>query len=834
MQPVKRLIEKFAPDNYQLSLTLLREERKFEGIVTITGMAQTENSQILLHSKDLTIESAAIDGKNAEVSFGEHDQLILTQAGLKSGERIVVVSFSGVITDAMHGLYPCYFEHDGQKKELLATQFESHHAREVFPCVDEPEAKATFDLTLTTEQSIVVLSNQPVEWQRDEDKQLVTCFQTTPRMSTYLLAWVTGELHHKSATTANGVEVNIWATHAQRPEALDFALKHSVQSIEFFDEYFDTPYPLAKCDQVALPDFSSGAMENWGLVTYREAALLADPATTTVASKHYIATVISHELSHQWFGNLVTMKWWNDLWLNESFATLMEYIAVDAIHPEWNAWLDFASGESIMALRRDAIDGVQPVQVDVSHPDEISSLFDGAIVYAKGARLMRMCQEYIGHTAFRSGLAGYFKEFAYKNTSADDLWRHLSEASGQDITRLMNSWISQNGYPVIKVTSEGLTQEQFFIGPHEPSTKLWPIPLGSDSDEDMPALFETERLNVPVAETERLNVKDASHFITQYAPEHLERLLNKLPTFDEIGRLQLLHEQTLLARGELISSAELIPLLEAYKNESSESVWDIMALALKELRKFVETDPKAEAKLRAFTLSLAQAEYERLGWEMKDGELESDTKLRSLIIGLMLYGEDASVEARCNELFKNGVENLDPELRHLIIGLAIKYTKDEQVIDKLLEIYRSTHSTDLHDDICAGLTAAREPKQVQRLLAAISDGKSIRRQDIFRWFAYLIRSRYGRELTWEWMVENWAWIEASFSGDKSYDYFPQYAAGGLVTTTQLEAYKAFFIPKRSVPALTRAIDLGIKEIEGRIALLEKDREAVRSTLLALP
>src|SRR5690606_28324955 len=255
-----------------------------------------------------------------------------------------------------------------------------------------------------------------------------------------LLAWVTGEMQYKTAQTNSGVEVNIWATPAQRPEALSFALEHSVKSIEFFDAYFGIPYPLAKCDQVALPDFSSGAMENWGLVTYRETALLADPATTTVASKHYIATVISHELSHQWFGNLVTMKWWNNLWLNESFATLMEYIAVDAIHPEWNVWLDFSSNESIMALRRDAIDGVQAVQVDVDHPDEISSLFDGAIVYDKGARVMRMLQEYIGHDAFRAGLASYFEEFAYSNTEADDLWRHLSEASGQNIAHLMNSW----------------------------------------------------------------------------------------------------------------------------------------------------------------------------------------------------------------------------------------------------------------------------------------------------------------------------------------------------------------------------------------------------------
>ena len=833
MQPVHRLIEKFVPENYNLSIELEREERTFKGIVTMTGLSVSGNGTIAVHAKDLEIASVTVDGKKASYSLGQHDEVTITHPDIKEGTHVVVLAFSGTITDAMHGLYPCYYEHEGVKKELLATQFESHHAREVFPCIDEPEAKATFDLTLTTEREITVLGNQPIDWQREENDKLVTCFKATPRMSTYLLAWVTGELQSKSAKTSSGVEVSIWATPAQRPEALDFALEHSVKSIEFFDEYFGVAYPLAKCDQVALPDFSSGAMENWGLVTYREVALLADPATTTVASKHYIATVISHELSHQWFGNLVTMKWWNNLWLNESFATLMEYVAVDAIHPEWNAWLDFASNESIMALRRDAIEGVQSVQVDVNHPDEISSLFDGAIVYAKGARLMRMCQEYIGHEAFRAGLKSYFKEFAYKNTDDDDLWRHLSEASGKDIALLMNTWISQSGYPVVSVEPEGLSQKQFFIGPHGESNQLWPIPLGGEASEDLPDLLETKELRMPIAEDERLNVKDASHFITKYNPDHLARLLLKLQTFDEIGRLQLLHEQSLLARGEAISSAELIPLLQAYKAESAQSVWDIMALSLKELRKFVESDEKVEVKLRQFSLSLAKPQFDRLGWEIQTGEVERDTKLRSLIIGLMLYGEDPAVEEHCFELFKLGAAAIDPELRHLVIATVVKYATDETVIKELLEVYKTTHSADLRDDICAGLTSARKLGHIQLLLEAMTNNDVVRKQDVFRWFAYLVRSRYARDATWKWMTGDWDWIEKSFAGDKSYDYFPQYAAGGLSTRAQLEDYKNFFTPKRSVPALTRAIDLGIKEIEARVALIEKDSEAVASSLKAI-
>ena len=832
MQPVQRLIDTFVPENYQLSITQERTERIFRGIVTITGTAKTPGA-FSLHSKGLAVESVTLDGKEATFTHGEHDELAISHPDLAEGKHTVVIAFSGHITDAMHGLYPCYYKHNGEDKELLATQFESHHAREVFPCVDEPEAKATFDLTLSTETGVTVLGNQPILRQQEENGMLVTTFETTPRMSTYLLAWVTGELHSKTATTKNGVVVNVWATPGQRPESLDFALDHAVKSIEFFDEYFDTPYPLAKSDHVALPDFSNGAMENWGLVTYREAALLADPATTTVASKHFIATVISHELSHQWFGNLVTMKWWNDLWLNESFATLMEYIAVDAIHPEWNAWLDFSSHEAILALRRDAMEGVQSVQTAVHHPDEISSLFDGAIVYAKGARLMRMCQDFIGHKAFQEGLATYFKEFAYKNTEADDLWRHLSQASGQDISGIMHTWISESGYPVVHVTPQSLSQERFFIGPHEPSNQLWPIPLGAESTEDMPALLETREIRIDVPDDERLNVRDASHFITHYPPSHLENLLKKLTTFDEVGRLQLLNEQTLLARGGVISSSQLVDLLEAYKHETAESVWSIMALAFGELKKFVETDEKAEAKLRSFALQLARPEFERLGWEAKKNEPESDTKLRSLIIGLLLYGEDEAAEAHCKELFAAGAESIDPELRHLVLSTVVKYTDGLAVIQDLLALHHETHSTDLRDDICAGLTSARQPDQIALLLETFKNGSIIRKQDLFHWFAYMIRSRYAREATWQWLVENWDWIEANFAGDKSYDYFPQYAASGMVTAEQLEAYKNFFIPKRAVSGLTRVIDLGIKESEGRVATLKKDGDAVRARLLAL-
>jgi aminopeptidase N len=840
MQTVSRLIDKFVPEHYQLSLDLKRVQRTFSGIITMNGISAV-SGQITVHAKDLTVSSVVVDGKKAEYSLGENDELTVSRADITAGRHIVVFEFNGVITDALHGLYPCYYDDNGVKKELLMTQFESHHAREAFPCIDEPEAKATYDITLTTEQDITVLGNMPIRSQKIEDDKLVTVFDTTPRMSSYLVAWMAGELHKKTAMTKRGIEVNVWATPAQKPASLDFALDNAVKTIDFFEEYFDTPYPLPKSDHVAVPDFSSGAMENWGLITYREVALLADPETTSISSKHYIATVVAHELSHQWFGNLVTMKWWNNLWLNESFATLMEYIAVDALHPDWDIWLDFSTTESIFALRRDSLEGVQAVQVEVNHPDEISTLFDGAIVYAKGARLLRMCQQYIGHEAFQSGLKAYFAAHKYSNTEGNDLWSELSKASGKDITTLMNTWISQSGYPVVEASAAAgkltLSQHQFFIGPHEPSTKLWPVPLNA-SDSQLPDLLTTPELTLDYTgdSTLQLNVGDSAHFITKYSDELLAKLIAKVQAGEmaPLDRLQLLHEQTLLARGGVISSAALIPLIEAYKNETTEAVWDIIALALGELKKFVETDKTAENQLRALSGRIAHAEYERLGWEAKESETETDTKLRATIIGMMIYSEDAAVLDTAKNLYNStSLEQLDPELRALIIGTAVRYSDDQHLITTLLEKYQATASSDLRQDIASGLTSTRDVATIKRLLELIPDASVVRPQDAGHWFIWLIRNRDGRVTAWQWMRDNWAWIEKTFGGDKSYDDYPRFAASALMTRQQLNEYKEFFTPLMDIPALTRVITIGMSEIEGRVELLERDTTAVREALAKL-
>ena len=833
MTKVPRLLDTFTPNYYSLTLDLTRaEEKEFSGTVIISGDSTSES--ISLHSKGLTIQSATIDNQPADVSFGEFDELRLSQPNLKNGNHTIHIIFSGNITDAMHGLYPCYFTHDGVKKQLFATQFESHHAREVFPCVDEPAAKAEYDLTLVTRTGITVLGNMPVKSEEENGDSLTTTFEKTPRMSSYLLAFVIGELHKKSARTKSGVEVNVWATPAQNENTLDFALDIATRSIDFYDEYFGVKYPLPKSDHVALPDFSSGAMENWGLITYRESCLLADPELTPESSRRFTATVIAHELSHQWFGNLVTMNWWNDLWLNESFANMMEYVAIDTLHPEWRMWEDFATNEVTVALRRDSLDGVQSVQADVNHPDEISTLFDPAIVYAKGGRLLVMVRKLIGEEAFRAGLKSYFEKFAYKNTVGNDLWQELESASGQPIVNLMNAWISQPGFPVVSVSNSHdtaiLSQERFFIGEHQPSDALWPIPLFANQPLDVKILNQKET-TVSIEKPLQLNCGLSAHFITKYdesTREYLLKNITELPTLDKICILQ---DATILARAGFENSASLLPLALSLKTETNEKVFGMAAGALTELRKFVDDNDAARDSLKKISGEFARATFEELGWDEKDGESDDDRERRTTALSLMMYSEDKEVLDEAKTRFdSNKPEDLPTEIRALIISANVRHFETPEMIENLFGTYKNTPSNDLQNDIAIGLTSTKNPETAEKILANIKDSNIIRPQDASRWFVYLIRTRESRQIAWNWLKENWAWVEDTFGEDKSYDDFIRYAATALLTTDELNDFQQFFEPMMDIPALTRTIKLGITEISARVELIKRDKEAVISAL----
>ncbi|MEO5627683.1 MAG: M1 family metallopeptidase, partial [Candidatus Saccharimonadales bacterium] len=659
---VRRLFGQFEPEHYDLHLSPSANTMSFRGTVTITGKKTGRPSQRLtFHQHELKITSAKItkrDKKGSEtievVRINSHksfDEVRLhSKQMLYPGSYSITLEFSGKITRQMNGIYPCLFEEDGKSKKLIATQFESHHAREVFPCIDEPEAKATFDLSLTTPKGDTVIANTPVLKQVENGKQVTTSFETTPKMSSYLLAFVIGEMKYLEATTKDGVLVRTYAT-PQNVELTKFALEVGVKCLEFYNDYFDIPYPLQKCDMIALPDFASGAMENWGCVTYREQCMFVDPKNTSLPTKQYVAMVVAHELAHQWFGNLVTMRWWTDLWLNEGFASWIEYLAIDKLFPEWEMWTQFITDEQQSAMRLDSLENTHPIEVTVNHPDEIRSIFD-TISYAKGASVIHMLHEYLGPTNFRDGLRHYLKQHAYGNTDTVDLWKALAEVSKQPVEQFMHAWTNQPGYPIITAQQADdqlvLRQDRFYANPAQPKDAAitWPIPLNASLK---PALLETKSHQWQ-ASSLKLNQGQGGFYRVAYHPEQLSVLASQQASFGPLDRLGILSDAFETAKAGYSSTTAALGLLENYKNEDNNAVWDVMAGGLNSIRGVMDDDTLREA-MKPYVLQLTKQQYQRLGWDAKPDDSHFDSLLRTTILAQSAVSDHPEVVKKCLDTF---------------------------------------------------------------------------------------------------------------------------------------------------------------------------------------
>ncbi|MBW3569314.1 M1 family metallopeptidase [Candidatus Parcubacteria bacterium] len=871
---VIRLFDQFQPENYRLEMDIDKANLKFSGKVVIKGRKTGRPSQRLsFHQKDLKINSAKIikhDKKgdagiiieriNAHKSFQE--VRLHSQSMIYPGNYTVTLEFSGKITDIMVGLYPCYFKNKGQQDWLVATQFESHHAREAFPCIDEPEAKATFDLTIITPKNQTVLSNMPVKSQKlvanrqsrvaskkkrpeTNDKRLETEFERTPVMSSYLLAWVIGDMNYKQSKTKNGIEVRIWASSAQPESFLTYALEEAIKIQEFFAEYFQTPFPLKKMDHVALPDFEVGAMENWGLITYREAALLADPVNRSISTEQHVSLVVAHELSHQWFGNLVTMKWWDDLWLNESFASIMEHIALDNLHPDWHQWEDFTSADVISASNRDNYLDVQPVSLEVKHPDEIHTLFDGAIVYAKGARLLKMLYDYVGEEAIRNGLKNYFDKYAYKNTVRSDLWDEFSQASKQDIDSLMTPWLIKSGMPVIKISRKGnqlhLSQKRFLLA-GEDDVSLWPIPLLSDKKLAIDVLDKKSASVEYKDEVEPvLNQAGSGHFVVNYTDQETKDNIKQKLIKQEIpstGRINVLNDMLLLTQKGDFKLADIIDIVDECDREPREAVWSMLYRAIYYGSLLTEGDDRADAQIKSLKVKLSAYWYGELGWDDETHDDPNTKLLRQTALGLSVSGENKLALDEALKRFKAcaSVDELPSEQRGMIAGAAVRFSKQsDKIIDSLMKQYEETPNPDVQHSISAALCSTRKPEQARRIIKwGLAKNGAVRAQDLARWYALFMRNKYVRNEVWEWLKANWDERYEELGGPKTLPYFVRFAAGTITTQDRYDEFKQFFEPKLADPGLTRDIKVAFSTIESQIAWRSREESDLKKYLSKYP
>ena len=834
-----RFYEKFQPVHYDIYLDIDRAAKHFKGITTIKGNAV--DTKIALHQKFLNVASVQADGQDVPFSFSDHQEAIQLELP-HSGDVELKVVYDAKLTDTMMGIYPSYYTVAGQKKQLIGTQFETTAARQAFPGIDEPEAKATFSLAIKYDEQPgeTIIANMP----EDHVENGVHYFQETVKMSTYLVAFAFGELQSKFAKTKSGVEIGVFSTKAHQPKELDFSLDIAKRAIEFYEDFYQTPYPLPQSYQLALPDFSAGAMENWGLVTYREAYMLLDPDNTTLNQKRLIATVITHELAHQWFGDLVTMKWWDDLWLNESFANMMEYVAVDALEPEWNVWEMFQTSEVPMALQRDATDGVQSVHVAVDDPAEIDTLFDGAIVYAKGARMLVMVRALLGDDAMRKGLKNYFAAHQYGNATGADLWQALGEASGMNVGQIMESWLEHPGYPVVEVKVEDgklmLSQQQFFIGDGEEKGRLWQIPLNANYNQ-APAIFSEQslvlgdyaQLRKQNGRPFRVNVGDNSHVIVKYDETLLNDILDHLDELGAIDQLQLLQDLRLLAEGRQISYAQIVPLLSRFKDSRSGIVNEMLYHVANSLKNFVQPAAKTERQLQQLFDQLSVKQVQRLGWLSQKDESNDDQLTRPIVLSAALYAQNRDTIKQAQALFdqyQDHLADLPADVRGLVLANEVKNYGSQELFDTLLADYQKTADAGFKQDICAALTKTQDDQLIAQLIDRFEDADTIKPQDLRAWFRGVLANDHGQQAAWDWIQQEWSWLEKTVGGDMEFPTYITVISRIFKTSQRLAEFKRFFTPKENDPMLKREIQMDEKVIASRVELIESEQAAVNAAI----
>ena len=809
---MERFLEYFVPEKYVLDLGINKFDKKIGGVVEIVGKAKEE--VIKLHAVGFEVKQVFVG--DTEVKFEmKNDALILFDVPV--GKISITISYLGNLNENMEGAYLSTYDNDGEKEIIVATQFESHYARQAFPCVDEPAAKAEFSLKLVVPEveDELVLANTPIAstkkyskvpdgkytvFYNDEGKKVSAkyieyTFEDTPRMSTYLLAWVIGKLHGKTITNQHGVEITTYCALNQDIACVDFANEIAARSLEFYDDNFGMPYPLKKLDQVALPDFEAGAMENWGLVTYRESMLLAGK-NATLGTKKGVALTVAHELSHQWFGDLVTMEWWDDLWLNESFASVMEYYAVDYIHPEYKIFEGFFTGDCYAALMRDAYTDVQSVHQEVKDPAEIATLFDGAIVYSKGARLMLMLIRLMGWEEFCKGIRDYFEKYKYQNTAGDDLWAALKPYAEFDPGKLMHAFIDKPGYPVI---TDG-KQKRFLLDGPMP-IESWPLP---EITEDM-----------------------SGHYVLNLSEEEFK---NKLAEFDDLGleeKIRLLIDRNLIAKTELASAASLIPLVEKFKNENTAAVWNIILSIISNLKIFFEDESEEEKKFKKFVGELVRPKLKELGLTTRKGDDENTIRLRAILMGLDFYAETSENIQALAKMYSEDYDTLDAEIREDIIDA--KLYEEPEMVDEYLANYQKIADPELKFELLFSGTISKDEKVLARMMKLLSEPEIVKPQDQLYLFIYLYRNPKLRTKVGEWLTENWEYVK-NLAGDKSLDSYPRYMANIIRTEEEYKLWRDFFKPMQDDPALARAIKIGEKEIKARLKLVAADKVAVHQAL----
>lgn len=841
-----RLPRHVIPTRYDLRLEPDLTTATFTGQVTISLTVHQPTQTIVLNAVDLVIDSAEVEkheGLRIEASIELDHSLqratLLFRAPIPQGTWKLHLSFHGKLNDQLRGFYrSTYKDLSGTVQTLAATQFEATDARRAFPCWDEPDFKAVFATTLLIDPRLTAVSNTTILSESTEGNKKVVRFADSITMSTYLVAFIVGQIEATKPVYIGKTPLRLW-TIPGKQSLTPFGQEIAVASLKFFEEYYGVPYPGDKLDLLAIPDFASGAMENLGAITFRETALLVDQRTGTHAELERVADVVAHENAHMWFGDLVTMSWWNGLWLNEAFATFMEMLAVDAWRPEWKRWDAFAVARSA-AFSVDGLANTRSIEYPVWAPKDADAMFD-ILTYEKGASVLRMLEQYIGPTLFRDGVRDYLRSHAYGNADTKDLWVALGKVAHQPVPELMDGWIFQPGFPLIAADIHGqelrLSQQRFtYLAQKPPFEQRWQVPiqirLFFEDRTEQRQLLLTERettVALPTGVTAIL-VNEGGHGF--YRVHHRGALLQNL--LDQgLDRLSAIERFCLVSDAWATTVAGLMPLPEylqltvRFQGERDKNVWAILLESFSFLNRIIAADDRPA--LEAFVCARVMPAVTELGWDPKPGESDLTKQLRGELLGALgKLGNDRSTQQQAAERYRRyraDPTTVDVNVVPALVGI-LAHVGDEARYDEFSEHYRTATTPQEERRYLFSLAAFSNPALLDRTLARTINGE-IRTQDAPFIVGGLMSNVYGRDRAWEFVKANW---------DQMDKVFPKQGlrrmCGGIagLVTPELERDVQKFFQSRKIDLGGKTLDQYLEQLRVAVSFREREGSRLRPAL----
>ncbi|KAF2435026.1 hypothetical protein EJ08DRAFT_645952 [Tothia fuscella] len=849
------------PIHYHLTLEPNLETFEYTGKVVIDLDVVEETSSISLNTLDLKIHSTKISSgetvisSSPDLAYNKDTQTtkISFKDTLRAGTKVQLTQeFDGTLNDNMAGFYrSSYKDADGKDKFMATTQMEPTDARRAFPCFDEPALKAKFTITLIADKKLTCLSNMDAVSEDEVDskyagKKKAVTFRETPLMSSYLLAFIVAEL--KVIETNNfRVPVRVFATPDKDIEHGRFSLELAAKTLEFYEKTFASPFPLPKMDMVAIPDFSAGAMENWGLITYRVVDLLFDEKTSGASTKERVAEVVQHELAHQWFGNLVTMDFWDGLWLNEGFATWMSWYSCNVFYPEWKVWEGYVTDNLQSALSLDSLRSSHPIEVPVKRADEINQIFD-AISYSKGSCVLRMISKYLGEETFMEGIRRYLKKHAFGNTQTGDLWAALSDASGKDVSKVMDIWTKNVGYPVVTVTEDSkagsihVKQNRFLrtadVKPEEDKT-LYPVFLelrtADGINKELTLASREEDFKVKDLDFFKLNADHSGIYRTSYTPERLSKLgeAAKKGLLSVEDRAGMIADAGALAASGFQKTSGILSLLRGFTSEPEYVVWSELLGRIGSLRAaWVFEDQATKDALKKFQLDLVGKKSHELGWEFSDKDGHIEQQFKSLLFGSAALCNDEKAKAAAFDMFnkwKDGDKSaIHPNIRSSVYAVALSYGGEAEY-DAILNEYRTATTADERNTALRAIGRARDPKLIQRTLSLpLSD--EVKGQDIYLPLGGLRTHKEGITALWKWMTENWDALEKKLPpGLTMLGSVVTICTSSFTSEKQIGEVEAFFREK-STKGFNQSLAQSLDSIKAKGQWIGRDRGDVEGWL----